>query len=901
MSAEQFERIGELYHAAMELEPEARADFLAEACGGEEELRREVESLLRARGQADGFIAGRVAGVADEMAAQEQNLSLIGHSVSHYQVLSLLAVGGMGEVYLAQDTRLGRKVALKLLPEAFTSNQERLQRFEREARTVSALNHPNILTLYEVGLADETHFIATEFIDGQTLRKHLHGQPLDLGAALDLAIQIAAALSAAHEAGVIHRDIKPENVMLRRDGYVKVLDFGLAKLTEPQHSAEVDAETAMLQKLTTEAGRVMGTPRYMSPEQARGQKLDARTDIFSLGVVLYEMLTGRPPFDGVNAVEGMVAIINREPTPLKEHVTAVPDELQRIVSNALRKHRDERYQTARDLLNDLKDLKEELVFAAKLGHTSGAGRDKAATLSAEAFPTASGTAIPTTSSANIVFDEIKRHKLAALIALLVLVAAAVGVALYWQSQPTAVAIDSIAVLPFTNQNRAEEMDYLVDGLTESIINNLTQVPKLRVIARNSVFRYKGKEADLIGAGRALGVRAVVVGRVLQRGEQLTVSAELVDVRDNKQLWGERYERKVADLLAVQREIAKEISANLQMKLTRADESRVTKHYTENPEAYQLYLKGRFYWNKRTGETLKKAIEYFNQAIEKDPSYAHALAGLAESYVLLPNFSAASPHDSAPKAKAAAKRALELDETLAEAHTALAYVLLNYYWDFPEANREFERAIALNPNYATAHQWYGNGYLLAIVERFDEAIAAGKRAQELDPFSLIVNSDLGQVYYFARRYDQAVEQLRKNVEIDPSFYTAHANLGMAYQGKGSFREALAEYRRAQELSADPIILARLGCAWAASGQRAEALQTLDQLKKISKQRYVPAYGFAILSAELGEKEQAFEWLEKCYQDREPKLTRLKVDPFFDTLRSDPRFADLVRRVGLQPSK
>jgi serine/threonine-protein kinase len=821
-------------------------------------------------------------------------------TVSHYRILQALGAGGMGEVYLAEDSRLDRKVALKLLPQGFTRDQERLRRFEREARLVSALNHPNILTIHEVGIADETHFIAAEFVDGQTLRELLRGVRLGLSESLEFAIQIASALSAAHEAGIVHRDLKPENVMARRDGIVKVLDFGLAKLTEGEISAEMDVESASLQKVTTEPGTVLGTPRYMSPEQARGQKLDARSDVFSLGVVLYEMLTGRPPFDGVNAIEVLTAILNREPAPLKQHWTAVPDELQRVVGKALRKNRDERYQTARDLLNDLKDLKEELAFAAKLESTGRTERNEAATFSAEAVPTA-GTALRTTSSAKIIFGEVKRHKLATLIALLVLVAAATGVVWYLQAQQTAAAIDSIAVLPFANQNRAEETDYLVDGLTESIINNLTQLPNLRVIARNSVFRYKGKEDDLIGAGKALGVRAVVMGRVLQRGENLTVSAELVDVRDNKQLWGERYERQVADLLGVQREIAKEISANLRLKLSGADERRVTKHYTENTEAYQLYLKGRFYWNKRTGEALKKAIEYFNQAIEKDPSYAHAFAGMAEAYVVLPNFSVASPQDSAPKAKAAAKRALELDETLAEAHTALAYVLLNYYWDFREANREFQRAIALNPNYATAHQWYGNGYLLAIMERFDEAIAEGKRALELDPLSLIVNSDLGQDYYFARQYDQAIEQLLKNAEIDPSFYTAHANLGMAYQAKGSFQEALAEYRRARELSDDPIVLARLGYALAASGQRTGALQTLDQLKEISKQRYVPAYGFAILYAGLGEKEQAFEWLERSYQDREPKLTRLKVDPLLDPLRPDPRFADLVHRVGLQPSK
>ncbi|HZO83600.1 MAG TPA: serine/threonine-protein kinase, partial [Verrucomicrobiae bacterium] len=388
MTPEQYRRVGELYHAAMELAPEARSDFLTASCGGDDELRREVESLLWADERADGFTSAKVAGVAAIMAAQQKNHSLIGRNVSHYQVLSLLGAGGMGEVYLAQDTRLGRKVALKLLPRAFTRDEERLRRFRREARLVSALNHPNILTIYEDGLTGETHFIASEFVDGQTLRQRLRGGRLGLSESLDLAIQTASALSAAHEAGIVHRDIKPENVMLRRDGIVKILDFGLAKLAEPQVPAEMDKEAAARQKVTTDAGRVLGTPQYMSPEQARGQKVDARCDIFSAGVVLYEMLTGCPPFDGVNAIEVMAAILNREPTPLDQQVAAPPDELQRIVSKALRKNREERYQTARDLLNDLKDFKEDLAFTTKLERSSRAGRDKAVAVPTNAMAAA---------------------------------------------------------------------------------------------------------------------------------------------------------------------------------------------------------------------------------------------------------------------------------------------------------------------------------------------------------------------------------------------------------------------------------------------------------------------------------------------------------------------------------
>ncbi len=458
-----------------------------------------------------------------------------------------------------------------------------------------------------------------------------------------------------------------------------------------------------------------------------------------------------------------------------------------------------------------------------------------------------------------------------------------------------VPLDSIAVLPFVNQNHDPETEYRSDGLTECIINDLAQLPALRVIARSSVFRYKGKELDPLLAGKELGVRAVLTGRILQRGERLSISVELTDVEENKQLWGKQYEQNVADLLAMQRNIAKDISAHLRLKLSGADQSRMTKHYTENSAAYQLYLKGRFYWNERTGEALKKSIECFNKAIELDPGDGLSYAGLADAYVLMPNYSVGSPKEFYPKAKATARRALELDETLAEAHTSLAQALFAYDWNFAESNREFQRAIELNPNYATARHWYANSILLAM-GRFDEAIEEGKRARELDPLSLIINADLGADYFYARQYDNAIEQLRKTIEMDQNFYTAHYFLGMAYAMKGALPEAIAEYRRAQQLSDDPFVLAYLGHAFAASGKRGEALKTLDQLKAIAKRRYVPAYSFAILYAAIGDKDQAFQWLEKLYQDRAFDIAYLKVNPFFDALRSDSRITDLVQRVG-----
>jgi len=500
------------------------------------------------------------------------------------------------------------------------------------------------------------------------------------------------------------------------------------------------------------------------------------------------------------------------------------------------------------------------------------------------------------SSAEYVVTGIKQHKLIAGIVILMLVVASIGLALFPPASNNEVAIESIAVLPFVNQNHDPETEYRSDGLTESIINSLTQLPGLRVIARSSVFRYKDKETDPMAAGKELGVRRVLTGRIMQRLDDLTISVELLDVRENKQIWGERYERKVSDLLSVQREMTKEISANLRLKLSGAEQSRVTKNYTENPEAYQLYLKGRFWWNKRTGETLRKSIEYFNQAIEKDPGYALAYAGVADAYGLLPGYSAGLPQDSYPKAKAAARRALELDETLAEAHTSLANVLITYDWNISESAREFQRAIELNPNYATAHQWYGIG-TLSVTKRFDEAIAECKRAQELDPFSLAINDDLATVCIYAGQYDKAIEAARKSVELDQNFYYGHIYLGMAYQMKGRLSEATAEYQRARELDRDPYVLGFLGHVYAAAGRREETLKLISQMKEMATQRYVPAYSIAVAYAGLGDKDQSFQWLERGFQDRAVDMIYLKVDPLFSNLRPDARFEDLVRRIGL----
>jgi serine/threonine protein kinase/TolB-like protein/Tfp pilus assembly protein PilF len=894
MSSERYQRVGEIFHAALGLAPEARPNFLDEACGGEEELRREVESLLQAREEADGFIAGRVAGVVAEMATLQQSPSLLGHRISHYQVLSLLGAGGMGEVYLADDTSLRRKVALKLLPPAFTRDPERLHRFKQEARSVSALNHPNILTIYEVGVIDETHFIATEFIDGRSLRELLHGQPLELSEALDIAIQIAAALTAAHEAGIIHRDIKPENVMVRRDGIVKVLDFGLAKLTEPVVTAKVGTETPTLVKMTTEAGRVLGTPQYMSPEQARGQKADARSDIFSLGVVLYEMLSGQPPFVGESPIEVMAAILNREPAPLNQSVAGPPDELPRIVGKALRKNREERYQTAGALLSDLKRLKEELAFTAQL-ERAGPSIRKAVTAPANAVPTAAIKAATSTSNAKTNIGGVKWRKLVSLLALLALIAAAAALlAFYWRTQSTEGAIDSIAVLPFTNQNRAGETDYLADGLTESIINNLAQLPNLRVIARSSVFRYKDKETDPLSAGQELRVRAVVTGRLLQRGESLVISTEMIDVRENKQLWGQQYNRKLADVLTVQGEIAREISGKLRAKLSGAEQQQLAKRPTENLKAFQYYTQGRAYFQRRTREDHLTAIRYFEKAIEEDPNYALAYASLAVANTSLGGYGYIAPTEGQRRGEKAARKALALDENLAEAHAALGVVsTVSAPANFSLGERELRRAIELSPGSAIAHQYLGTS--LVQQGRLDEALEEYLKARELDPLSSVTARQLAAPYYFKRDYTQSLELLRQANELGPAFSTTW-EIGVYIQNR-LLNETFADLEKAKrERGSDSILIYSTGMIYAARGERTAALKIIKELEELSGASLIGAHWIAKIYSALNEKEMAFSWLERGLGAGTIGFF-YKDEPVWDAIRGEARFGELLRRMGV----
>jgi serine/threonine-protein kinase len=835
-------------------------------------------------------------------------------TLAHYTIIAKIGAGGMGEVYLAQDTKLDRKVAIKFLHDELSKDADKLNRFIQEAKAASALNHPNILTVYEIGEVDGKNYIATELIDGHTLREHLSKkETLSLNQILKIGVQVAEALSAAHAAGIIHRDIKPENIMIRRDGYAKVLDFGLAKLSEPLATvggsmSDEEAQTRL--KHNTQPGTIMGTASYMSPEQARGKETDARTDIWSLGVVLYEMLAGQVPFTGETVNHIIVSILEKEPLLL----TDVPGELQRIIRKALTKDVDMRYQSARDLLIDLKNLRRDLDIQGEIERSVVPNRELSTTsisksptqlaTAASIGATKSGSDLPTqnaqpsSSSLEYAVTQAKSHKLvtATIGVLLVALISIAGYFAFVSRGGSTKQIGSIAVMPFVNESGKAELEYLSDGMTDTLISSLSQIPNLSVKARSSVFRYKGKETNPQTIAKELNVQAILNGRIAQRGDQLTLTVELVDAQTENVIWSEQFNRKESEVVSLQSEIARVVSTKLRTKLSGSDEQKVAKTYTANPEAYQLYLKGLFHWNKRTAESLKTSVDYFNQAIAKDPGYAQAYAGMALAYGLYPQYSAGKPAESIPKAKAAAIKALELDDALAEAHTALGQALFTYDRNIAESDREYERAIELNPNYATAHQWYA-GYNLVTTQRFDRAITEGRRAVELDPLSLIANVELSFVYLYARQSDRAIAQLHKVIELDPNWYLARMALCQTYSHRRQFSEAIAECQKARGLNDDPAVLSYFAMAHAMSGNREEATKILAQMTELARQRYVPAYGFAVAHAALGDTDQAFQWLDRSLQDGGWEITFVKVDPALDGLRADPRFDDLVRRVGL----
>ncbi len=771
-----------------------------------------------------------------------------GTRLGPYEVVASIGAGGMGEVYRARDTRLGRTVAIKVLPASVRLDESRMKRFEQEARAAGVLNHPNLLAVFDVGTHDESPYLVTEFLEGETLRERL-SRPLSVADALDYAAQIASGLAAAHEKGIVHRDVKPENVFVRSDGFVKLLDFGLAKLADPP-SDPGDSGEATLVKVDTEPGAVLGTVKYMSPEQVRGMEVDTRTDVFSLGAVLYEMVAGCAPFTGPSGGDVIVSILERQPAPTSSLRPDAPGALDEIIDRALAKQRASRYQSVDELASDLRELRRRLDAGASVERLSRSGA---------------------TASTRAIGRKARVRK----------------------------TIDSLAVLPLDNASDDPSAEYLSDGITESIINGLAQVPKLRVVSRTTVFRYKGKRVNALDAGRELGVRAVLAGRVLAIGDELVIKTELVDVANDAQVWGGQYRLKLTDILAVEEEISREICDQLRLKLSGAERRRLTKRPTESTEAYHVYLRGRYCINKRTHDWLRKGITYFQKAIDLDPHYALAYAGMADAYGLLGSSTGGlPPHDTYPKAKAAAERALELDDSLGEAHTALGFFRLLYDWDWPAAEDCFKKAIDLNPNYATAHD--GFGFYCKVTGRHQEAIAACTRALELDPLSLFITSSVGWSHYFARDFERAIEFGRKTLEMDPDFGVAYWNIGLALEAMGRYEEAIDAFQRATRSARGLTFLTHLGRARALAGRSVEAQMVLDDLREQTARRYVPSYYFAIVHLGLGEWDQGFEYLERAVEERSGFLAFLGVEPMFDPVRSEPRFIDIARRVGVVTS-
>jgi serine/threonine-protein kinase len=828
--------------------------------------------------------------------------------IAHYRILRRLGKGGMGEVFLGEDTKQhGRKVALKVLPQELTQSESRLRRFKQEARAILALNHPNILTVFEIGEAAGSHYIATEYIEGETLRHCLQRGPLKLDETLGIGIQVAMALEAAHAAGIVHRDVKPENIMLRqdkfvRDRFVKVLDFGIAKLTD-RDSSTADPEAVTIPISETSPGAIMGTSGYMSPEQAQGESIDERSDIFSLGVVLYEMVAGHPPFKGKTDSHTLVLIIDHEPAPLLQHVPNAPRQLERIVSKALAKDRFKRYQTITDLKLDLEQLREELHFSESPETIAGGTRATQADL-LSAVPTIAKSqtnmALETASTDDSKLREKRTKWLTySVLGLLLLLVVAGAVFFASSSRP----INSVAILPFVNDSKDPNAEYLSDGLTESIINSLSQLPNLKVMSRNAVFRFKRPDEDPVEAGRTLNVGAVLTGRLVKLDDRVVIKTELIKVDDGSQLWGAEYNSSLADIFSVQDEVSKKISQSLRLRLSGEDEEKLAKRYTKDAEAYQLYLKGRYFWNKRNEEGFRNGIDYFKRAEEKDPTFALAFSGLADSYALLCDIGVVRPLDEMPKAKAAAQKAVDADPSLAEAYTSRAFVRLSYDWDWLGAQNDFQQALKLNPKYPTAHQWYAS-YLMQM-GKFSLAKAEIEEAHKLDPLSPIISANTGLYSYYEHNYDDAIAKYKLTLQSDPDFWVARHYLALAYVQKGMHQEAIAELRKLikapesgpvpeKVIEAESEASASLGFVYGRAGKQAEARAILNQLDTLSKRRYVSPLYFAIVYAGLKDNDKAMEYLNKAFDARHPGLVLIRIEPMFDALRSDDRFKQLIKR-------
>lgn len=772
-----------------------------------------------------------------------------------YQIIEELGKGGMGKVYKALDNKINEKIALKLIKPEIASDKKIIERFSNELKMARKISHRNVGRMYHLGEQEGAHYITMEFVPGEDLKSmiRMSGQ-LGIRTAINIAKQVCEGLYEAHRLGIIHRDLKPQNIMIDKEGNTKIMDFGIARSVKA--------------KGITGSGVMIGTPEYMSPEQVEGEKIDHRSDIYSLGVVLYEMVTGEVPFDGETPLSIALKhrdVIPGDPRNLNIHI---PEAFSRVTLRCMEKDRDKRFGNAGEVLSALTRIEKEISTTKK--------------------------EVPRKKPRIELKAQRKKPLFYATATLIIVLFCLIGYKFIIEPK---VAMNSIAVLPFENINENPDIEYLSDGITESLINKLSQVPGLTVISRFSVFNYKGKEVNLLDVGRELNVSVILTGRIAERSDGLSIGVELVDASKNSVIWGEQYNRKkLADIFSVQEDISREISEKLRLKLTGEEKERLAKRYTGNTEAYQAYLKGRFYWNKRTEEGMKRGLDYFKEAIETDPGYALAYAGLADSYNLLARYSYLSPEDAMPKAIAAAQKAIEIDSMLGEAYASLAFAKRYYEYDWQASEEAFKKAIDFNPGYATAHHWYAIHF--AMLGKHDESIAEIKRAQELDPLSIIINTNVAWVYYFARQYDQAIKQFKKTIDMDSNFAVAHLRLGRTYMQKGMYEEALAEFQEAITLSGGSTdMIAALAHAQAVSGRKNLAEQTLQQLIEIAKEKYVSTYEIAIIYLGLDQKEHALDLLEKSYDERSSYLVYLRVDPRLDPLRSDSRFETLLKKMNL----